>query len=152
IAAYRSGLNIDCDQSAEAAAAVLRKFVSDFALLPDTKGPVRLVNKILIDYILNLAIDIAIHLNIGFGDSDIDLITSNPLLLRPLIEKYPNAKFVLLHTSYPYSRQAGYLASVYSNVYVDIGLVFPLISASGQQAILRELLEICPSSKLLFST
>ncbi|CAG8842849.1 17129_t:CDS:2, partial [Gigaspora margarita] len=40
---------------------------------------------------------------------------------------------------------AGYLASVYSNVYVDIGLVFPKISASGQQASLRELLEICPN-------
>ncbi|CAG8568788.1 15064_t:CDS:10 [Dentiscutata erythropus] len=88
VAAYRSGLNIDCVPNAEAAAIALGNFISDF----DKKGPVRLANK------------------------------------------------------------AGYLVSVYSNVYVDIGLVFPIISASGQQSSLRELLEICPSNKILFST
>ncbi|CAG8711918.1 43520_t:CDS:10 [Gigaspora margarita] len=101
IAAFESGLNINCALNPEAVAIALGNFISDF---------------------------------------------------EPLIEKYPNAKFVILHAAYPYTRQAGYLASVYSNVYVDIGLVFPLISASGQQASLRELLEICPSNKILFST
>jgi predicted TIM-barrel fold metal-dependent hydrolase len=55
---------------------------------------------------------------------------------------YPTAKFVLLHSAYPYTRQAGYLASVYPNVYVDFGLVFPLISATGQQTNLKELVNI----------
>ncbi|CAG8752682.1 11654_t:CDS:2, partial [Cetraspora pellucida] len=141
IASCRPGLNIFCDpNNNEDVTSILGNLVSDFESLPDMKGSVRQVIRILIDYILKMAIDIAINLNItGFGGSDIDLIEFNPLLLRPLIEEYPNAKFVLLHAAYPYSRQSGYLASVYSNVYVDIGLVFPLISASGQQAILREL-------------
>ncbi|KAF0526040.1 protein flug [Gigaspora margarita] len=158
IAAYGSGLNINCALNPEAAAIALGNFISDFESLSYKKGSVRLINEVLIDHILNLAIDIAIQHDIpiqfhtGFGDSDFDLIASNPLLLRPLIEKYPNAKFVILHAAYPYTRQAGYLASVYSNVYVDIGLVFPLIPASGQQASLRELLEICPSNKISFST
>ncbi|RIB04208.1 hypothetical protein C2G38_2254500 [Gigaspora rosea] len=158
IAAYKSELNIDHVPNAEAAAAALGNFISNFKPPIDKEGSVRFINKVLIDHILNLAINIAIQHDIpiqfhtGFGDSDLDLIASNPLLLRPLIEKYPNAKFVLLHAAYPYSRQAGYLASVYSNVYVDMGLVFPWISASGQQTNLRELLEICPSNKILFST
>ncbi|CAG8463378.1 21448_t:CDS:2 [Gigaspora margarita] len=106
IVAYKSGLNIDHIPNAEAAAVALGSFISNFEPPFDQKG---------------------------FGDPDLDLIASNPLLLRPLIEKYPNAKFVLLHAAYPCSRQAGYLASVYSNVYVDMGFVFPWISASGQQ-------------------
>ncbi|CAG8606218.1 22588_t:CDS:10 [Dentiscutata erythropus] len=130
IAAYRSGLNIDYVPNAEAAAIALGNFITSFESLPDKKGSVRLVNKVLIDHILNLAIDIAVQ-----HDIPIQFNTG-------MLYKY----------SYPYSRQAGYLASVYSNVYVDTGLVFPMISASGQQAILRELLEICPSNKILFST
>ncbi|CAG8560590.1 15458_t:CDS:2, partial [Dentiscutata heterogama] len=177
IAAYRSGLNIDYIPNAEAAAVALGNLITYFESLPDKKGSVILANKVLIDYILNLAIDIAVQHDIPIqfntgtlykylriflchilvrtfsNQTTVSLrLLFVPLPLRPLIEKYPNAKFVLLHSAYPYSRQAGYLASVYSNVYVDTGLVFPLISASGQQAILRELLEICPSNKILFST
>ncbi|CAG8654323.1 16259_t:CDS:2, partial [Dentiscutata heterogama] len=59
IAAYRTGLNIDCVPNAEAAAIALGNFISDFESLHDKKGPVRLANKVLIDHILNLAIDIA---------------------------------------------------------------------------------------------
>ncbi|CAG8596907.1 9832_t:CDS:10 [Dentiscutata erythropus] len=148
IAAYRSGLNINCVPNPEATAVALGNFISDFESLPDKKGSAKFINKVLIDHILNLAIDIAVQ-------HDIPIQFHTGTLQKyciPLIEKYPNAKFVLLHAAYPYTRQAGYLASIYSNVYVDIGLVFPLISTSGQQAILRELLEICPSNKILFST
>ncbi|CAG8798127.1 3632_t:CDS:1, partial [Gigaspora rosea] len=61
IAAYRSGLNINCVQSAETAAIALGNFISEFESLPDKKGSVRLVNKVLIDHILNLAIEIAVQ-------------------------------------------------------------------------------------------
>lgn len=65
---------------------------------------------------------------------------------------YPSVPIVLLHASYPYTREAGYLASVYSNVYADIGEVFPQVSQGGQEAILRQVLELCPWSKILWST
>lgn len=61
-------------------------------------------------------------------------------------------KFVLLHASYPYTRQAGYLASIHENVYVDFGLVFPKLSMDGQASVFRQLLETCPASKLLWSS
>ncbi|CAB4435922.1 unnamed protein product [Rhizophagus irregularis] len=156
IAAYRTGLNINCNVNDETVAFSLANFV--LKCVKSEKQEVRLVDKILIDYILKLAIEIAVKYDIpiqfhtGFGDNDLDLLASNPLYLRELIETYPTAKIVLLHSAYPYTRQAGYLASVYSNVYVDFGLVFPLISATGQQANLKELFEICPSNKILFST
>lgn len=43
--------------------------------------------------------------------------------MQPLIERYPGTNFVILHASYPYTRDAGYLAAVYKNVYLDFGEV-----------------------------
>lgn len=93
-----------------------------------------------------------IQFHIGLGDNDITLTTSSPAHLQEFIRNYPSVPIVLLHASYPYTREAGYLASVYSNVYADIGEVFPQVSQGGQEAILRQVLELCPWSKILWST
>ncbi|EEH41922.1 developmental protein fluG [Paracoccidioides lutzii Pb01] len=93
-----------------------------------------------------------IQFHTGLGDSDIILLRSNPAHLQKLMEDYPNVDFVLLHSSYPYTREAGYLASVYANVYLDIGEVFPMISRDAQISILRQSLELVPTTKLLWST
>ncbi|TQB68942.1 hypothetical protein MPDQ_002603 [Monascus purpureus] len=76
-----------------------------------------------------------LQLHTGLGDSDIDLVRSNPAYLQPVIAKYPEVDFVLLHSSYPYTRQAGYLACVYPNVYLDLGEVFPMVSRDAQERI-----------------
>lgn len=59
---------------------------------------------------------------------------------------------VLLHSSYPYTREAGYLATVYKNVYLDFGEVFPMLSQDGQKSVVKQLLELTPTNKLLWST
>ncbi|ONK68459.1 uncharacterized protein A4U43_C05F11750, partial [Asparagus officinalis] len=50
-----------------------------------------------------------------FGDKDLDLRLSNPLHLRSVLEdtKFSKCRVVLLHKSYPLSREASYLASMY---------------------------------------
>ena len=63
----------------------------------------------------------------GLGDNDINLDLSNPAHLQPFIETYSELNIVLLHASYPFTTQAGYLASVYKNTYLDIGEVFPFL-------------------------
>lgn len=88
----------------------------------------------------------------GLGDNDISLLDSNPACLQPLIKQFPTVPIVLLHSSYPYTREAGYLATVYKNCYLDIGEVFPMVSRDGQEKILRQAFEITPWSKLLWST
>jgi len=88
----------------------------------------------------------------GLGDNDINLLDSNPACLQPLITAFPNVPIVLLHSSYPYTREAGYLATVYKNVYLDIGEVFPMVSRSGQGQIVRQAFELTPFSKVLWST
>lgn len=93
-----------------------------------------------------------IQFHTGLGDSDIDLLLSNPAHLQPVIEQYPEVDFVLLHSSYPYTRDAGYLATMYPNVYLDIGEVFPMVSRDAQESIIRQSLELVPTTKLLWST
>ena len=88
----------------------------------------------------------------GLGDNDIDLGLSNPAHLQSFIEAYPAVNIVLLHAAYPFTAQAGYLASVYENCYLDIGEVFPMISQDGQEKVIREALDLCPSEKLTWST
>lgn len=88
----------------------------------------------------------------GLGDPDISLILSNPAYLQPVIARFPEVDFVLLHSSYPYTQEAGYLACVYPNAYLDLGEVFPMVSRDAEESILRQSLEIVPTNRLLWST
>jgi predicted TIM-barrel fold metal-dependent hydrolase len=56
-----------------------------------------------------------------------------------------------LHAAYPYVRELSYLASVYPNVYLDIGLAIPFV-ASEYEEILRESFALAPTSRVLFSS
>ena len=93
----------------------------------------------------------------GFGDTDQDLLTSNPTLLRPFIHaslEYPvyrGAQIVLLHASYPYTREAAYLASAYPHVFVDVSLANPFL-AGMVSTIWRELLALAPAAKILYGS
>lgn len=88
----------------------------------------------------------------GLGDNRINLLRANPACLQPLIAQYADADIVLLHAGYPYTREAGYLASAYPNVYLDLGKVFPLVSREAQVKVLRESLELAPTNRLLWGT
>ena len=78
---------------------------------------------------------------------------ANPLHLRPLLGsgRYARVPFVLLHASYPYVRELGYLAAMYANVYADVGLAIPHLAAEIP-AMLRQLLGQAPASKVVYSS
>ncbi|KAI8001276.1 Protein fluG [Camellia lanceoleosa] len=68
------------------------------------------------------------QIHTGFGDKDLDLRLFNPLHLRTLLEdkRFSKCRLVLLHASYPFSKEASYLASVYSQVMFSTdGYAFP---------------------------
>lgn len=88
----------------------------------------------------------------GLGDNDITLTLSSPAHLQPLIKAYPGTKVVLLHSSYPFTKEAGYLTSVYDNVYLDFGEIFPFLSADGQRQVIREVLDLAPTTKIMWSS
>lgn len=154
IAAYRTGLEI------QPVSLELAKARFD-ALKQTAPGqPLRLADKPLLDFLLRQAMELAarhrlpVQLHTGFGDRDLDLRKANPLHLRALLEEpgYRQAPLVLLHAAYPYVREAGYLAAVYPQVYLDFGLAVPLLSISGMRASVRQLLELAPTSKLMYSS
>jgi uncharacterized protein len=74
------------------------------------------------------------------------------LHLRPFLERGFDAPLVLLHASYPYTREAAYLASVYPNVYVDLSLVSPLLAGPALTRALEDLLGQAPVTRLLYGS
>jgi glutamine synthetase len=93
-----------------------------------------------------------IQFHTGLGDNDITLTSSSPAHMQRFIEAYPDVPFVLLHSGYPFTRELGYLAAMYKNAYADIGEVFPFLSRDGQAGVVRQILELCPGEKILWST
>lgn len=160
---YRTGLDIEPDY-VRAARDVGRPF-ERYVARSIRKRKFRIEKKALNDYLVLRTLEILsdnplepdglskpLQLHTGLGDNDINLRESNPAYLQSVIENYPRVPFVLLHSAYPYTRQAGYLATVYRHVYLDVGEVFPMVSRDGQKSILRQALELTPGSKLLYST
>ncbi len=90
-----------------------------------------------------------VQVHAGFGDSDLHLPRVNPGYLKPLLERFRETPFVLLHC-YPYVREAGWLAHVYGNVWFDLSLTIPHVSQPAQA--IREALELAPVSKLLYAS
>ncbi len=154
IVAYRTGLNI------ESVPLEVARSRFEFLKLNSQGKPLRLNDKPLIDFLITQALEIAakhrlpVQFHTGFGDPDLDLRLANPLYLRQLLEdrRWRDAPIVLLHASYPYSREAGYLASVYPQVYLDFGLAVPFLSVAGMRASLQQLLELAPTTKLMYSS
>ncbi len=154
IAAYRTGLNIEIFP--------LSTIQESFKKIKSQNptGSIRLAEKPLIDFLLVESLKIAakyeipIQFHTGFGDPDLDLRLVNPLLLRSILENpnLKNAPIVLLHASYPYMREAGYLASVYPQVFLDFGLAIPMLSIQGMKSTLRQLLELAPTTKIMYSS
>jgi hypothetical protein len=90
-----------------------------------------------------------VQVHCGFGDADLHLWRADPSYLKPLIERFSDTPFVLLHC-YPYVREAGWLAHVYGNVWFDLSLTIPHVSRPGEHV--REALELAPVSKLLYAS
>jgi uncharacterized protein len=90
-----------------------------------------------------------VQVHSGFGDSDLHLWRADPGYLKPLVERFADTSFVLLHC-YPFIREAGWLAHVYGNVWFDLSLTIPHMSRPA--VALEEALELAPLSKLLYAS
>ncbi|TFK37638.1 amidohydrolase-domain-containing protein [Crucibulum laeve] len=154
IVCYRTGLDVSTISSP----ASLKFSLLDMFKMYQDKGSIRLARKALNDQVVRITLEIAgkhdkpVQFHTGLGDNDITLVLSSPSRLQPIIRAYPQTKMVLLHSSYPYTREAGYLTAVYPNVYLDFGEVFPFVSGAGQRSIIRQVLELAPTNKIMWST
>jgi predicted TIM-barrel fold metal-dependent hydrolase len=154
IAAYRFGLDLDprpplAAEVASAAGGWRRQI--DAA---GQAGPIRVTDPVLLRFLLWAGVDrgLPVQIHTGFGDPDVDLRRSDPLLLRGFCELTQEraVPLMLLHC-YPYHRQAGHLAHAYPHVYFDVGLAINHVGARAA-AVVAESLELAPFGKVLFSS
>ncbi|MFG1705748.1 amidohydrolase family protein [Nonomuraea sp. M3C6] len=147
IAAYRYGLDFD-------PAPPSREEVTEAAGRWFSAGGFRLDDPVLLRHLIWTGLErgLPLQFHIGYGDPDVDLRRSDPLLLRGLIElAEPTGVPLLLLHCYPYQRQAGFLAHAYPNVYFDVGLGVNYAGARSV-ALVGESLEVAPFAKILFSS
>ncbi len=155
IAAYRTGLNIEPpnELGARAGFAAARETVA-------REGRVRLADKPLLEYLLHEALaeasrqEVPIQFHTGYGDPDTDLRYGNPLHLRLILDdpRYQGAPLVLLHESYPFTREAAFLASVYPHVFMDLSFAVPMIGWTELLSCTRSALAVAPYTKLMHSS
>lgn len=149
IAAYRCGFDIDWADPSE------RKVEQAFAAWrTDSPGASRLQDPVIISFIVHAAavFGLPIQFHVGYGDRDMDLHRSNPMLLLGLLRQagMQNAPVMLLHC-YPYHREAGYLSQAFNNVYFDVGLSLNYVGARSP-GIVGEAFELAPFAKHLYSS
>jgi len=151
IVAYRYGFDFDPARPASvevtaAAGRLLRAMEID--------PSARIEDPVLLRHLIWTAIDVGrpLQFHVGFGDTDVRLHRSDPSLLTDfLIATEPIGTPIMLLHCYPHHRVAGYLAHVFSHVYMDVGAVLNHVGARSA-AVLAEALELTPFGKMLYSS
>ena len=99
-------------------------------------GSIRLTDAALISFFVADAIEAAgpgvpLQVHTGLGDADESLLGADPALLQPQLDRgfLAGIPVVLLHC-YPFVRHAGYLASIYRDVHVDLSLALTFVPAT----------------------
>ncbi|OAA35794.1 developmental protein FluG [Metarhizium rileyi] len=158
---YRTGLDI-ASKPNEAGARLALATIYAQRREPDAQKFTRLDHRDLNEFIVHRLAQLLresasahkkpIQFHTGLGDNDLTLTRSSPAHLQDFVREYPTIPIVLLHSGYPFDRETGYIATMYANVYADIGEVFPFINRDGQESIVRHVLELCPWEKIIWST
>ncbi|KAH0768477.1 hypothetical protein KY285_004348 [Solanum tuberosum] len=153
IIAHRSGLAINTKVTQKEAEEGLNDILS-------ARKPVRISNKSFSDYIFMHALEVAQNFNLpmqidtSLEEKDLDLRPGNPLNLRNLLEdtRFTENRLVLLHASFPFLKEASYLASVYPQVYLDFGLRTPKHNFHGLVSSVKEILDLAPINKVMINS
>ena len=151
IAAYRVGLALGGSRPTDAEVA---DAAGRWLAVVDDGSPVRLASELLHRFLIWCGIDarLPIQMHVGYGDADIKLHQCDPSLLTDLLRALqPTGVPVILLHNYPFHRQAGYLAQVFPNVFIDVSLATHNVGwRSG--ALVAETLELAPFGKVLYAS
>ncbi|XP_027769453.1 protein fluG-like [Solanum pennellii] len=153
IIAHRSGLAINTKVTQKEAEEGLNDILC-------AGKPVRISNKNFSDYIFMHALEVAQNFNLpmqidtSLEEKDLDLRPGNPLNLCNLLEdkRFTKNRLVLLHASFPFLKEASYLASVYPQVYLDFGLRIPKPNFHGLVSSVKEILDLVPINKVMINS
>ncbi len=146
IAAYRTNFDIDWSRPTDVAV------VEHARSLASQGSGLRVDSPVLIAFGVHEAAEhgLPVQVHVGFGDRDLDLNRTDPLLLLPLLRTMTPVPILLLHC-YPFHRQAGYLAQAFDHVNFDVGLAINYLG-SRSTALVGEALDTAPFAKQLYSS
>ncbi len=150
IVAYRTGLDVGDPSASEAAAAFDRWRSDDWKETREHAKPVR-------DFLIRRTLEVAkandrpFHFHCGGGDPDINLSYADPIAIFPLLVDVQDQPVVLVHSGYPWIREAAYVASVLPNVYLELSELIPWGWGQVEWA-LEMLVGTVPAAKLLYGS
>jgi uncharacterized protein len=150
IVAYRTGLDIGDPSSSDAAAAFDRWRGDGWNETREHAKPVR-------DFLIRRALEVAkahdrpFHFHCGGGDPDINLAYAGPTAMFPLLVDVQDQPVVLVHSGYPWVREAAYIASVLPHVYLELSELIPWAWGQVEWA-LEMLVGTVPAAKLLYGS
>ena len=146
IAAYRTNFDIDWSRPTDVTV------VEHARSLASHGNDLRVDSPVLIAFGVHEAAEhgLPVQVHVGFGDRDLDLNRTDPLLLLPLLRAMTPVPVLLLHC-YPFHRQAGYLAQAFDHVNFDVGLAINYLG-SRSVALVGEALDTAPFAKQLYSS
>lgn len=146
IVAYRTGFDIDWSRPTD------MTVVDNATAIRAQGNDLRVDSPVLIAFGVHAAAEhgLPLQVHVGFGDRDLDLNRTDPLLLLPLLRTMAPVPVLLLHC-YPFHRQAGYLAQAFDNVNFDVGLAINYLG-SRATSLVAEALDTAPFAKQLYSS
>ncbi len=150
IVAYRTGLDVGNPSSSDAEAAFTRWREDEWAETREHAKPVR-------DFMIHRALAVAkandrpFHFHCGGGDPDINLTHADPVSMFSFLVDVQHQPVVLVHSGYPWVREAAYVASVLPNVYLELSELIPWGWGQVEWA-LEMLVGTVPAAKLLYGS
>ncbi|MGN6030185.1 MAG: amidohydrolase family protein [Thermomicrobiales bacterium] len=148
IIAYRTGLALTTPTEAEALATWKER--------PAYRTP---GEKLLRDFLFRetalkaLEHDLAFQVHTGHTSHDQPWRNANPIEMTLFLNspRMDQVRFVLVHGGYPFNTEAGYITSVYPNVFLDFSLMIPW-SSIGIADRIWQTLESAPTTKLMYGS
>jgi hypothetical protein len=150
IVAYRTGLDVGDPSPSDAAEGFVRWGKDEWRESRTHAKPVR-------DFLIRRTLEVAkrndrpFHFHCGGGDPDINLAHATPQSLFPLLVDVQDQSVLLVHSGYPWIREAAYIASVLPNVYLELSELIPWGWGQVDWA-LEMLVGTVPAAKLLYGS
>ena len=150
VVAYRTGLDVGNPSPSEASDAFARWRDDDWRETREHAKPAR-------DFLIRRTLEVAkandrpFHFHCGGGDPDINLTYAGPTSIFPLLVDVQDQPVVLVHSGYPWVREAAYIASVLPNVYLELSELIPWGWGQVEWA-LEMLVGTVPAAKLLYGS
>jgi uncharacterized protein len=97
--------------------------------------------------------DVPMQIHTGMGDFEVNLVMCRPAYLMDLLRfpAYRACRVLLVHTGYPYHREAAYMANVLPRVWLDLSEGIPF-AGNAAWDIVRGVLAMAPLTKVCYGS